>query len=142
MPPSSLRFKEPSDSVKYDSLDFRIRFFVRVACHWSQSKLSPLVTVTDINTPGVHMEGSAHYDLRAIDLRLGGLGINQWEEFGQWINDCFDYGKGLKIVLVGRLDPKGGHNDHVHIQVPGPYQKEGRIKLWALSPISSNSSGG
>lgn len=125
-----LHFKVPGDELKYGTLDHRIRFFLELACLWSSERNAPIITVTDINTPGVHSEQSVHYDLRGVDLRLAPLGISKWEEFGTWVNDTFDYGRGFSVVLVGVLDPKGGHNDHVHIQVPPPYRQDWKIRLW------------
>lgn len=126
---AALTFKHSGDERKYFDLDFRVHFIVDLFRYVHITNATPTLVVTDIDTEGIHMPNSPHYHKRAVDLRIPYGKMTLMEDAGDWVNGFLDYGRGYKAVLVGKLDPNGRHNDHVHIQVPGPYRIAGSIKL-------------
>lgn len=121
-------FKDDHHRPAYDALDFRVKIFAEMfeaAC----SEKGGHATVTDVNTPGVHMEGSPHYDGRAVDFRLDPFTLEEAEAWAQKINSRFSRSDGKLIAITGKLDPLGKHNDHVHIQVPRPKHSWGTIRV-------------
>jgi hypothetical protein len=127
-------FKEPTDNEqKYTLWDFRVRFLTAQYALFLFKHAQSHILFTDFDTPGVHST-STHYEKRALDLGLGSLPLATVEEFAGWINGNMDYGYGYVPAVVGRFDPHGKHNDHLHLQAPSPYQVHGRIDLRGLSP--------
>lgn len=131
--------KHPEDLAKIPALDARLQWLLELASMWVCRNNAGVLMVTDVDTPGVH-KAKCHYDKRAVDLSIVPLSLAHWERFADWLNQtlCFGQvspdGRELVPVLVGKWDENGKHNDHVHLQVPGPYQAEGRIRLNAVSP--------
>ena len=130
-----LSFKSSQQEKEYERLDYRLRFLVDVAVQWSSSKTAPVVIVTSVYRDSTT---SVHGDYRGIDLRIHPLGLNKWVEFAEWVNNHVDYGRGYVPALIGHFDPKGKHNDHIHLQVPGPYQAKGKLRLYA-APVAKPS---
>lgn len=127
---AQLRFKEPRDDLeKVNALDFRMRWILRLAQMWAAFHGRSYIRVTDIDTPGCHLARGPHYRKQAIDLGIDPLSLKLWELFGDWINGFFDYGRGFKVVVVGRHDSKGKHDNHAHIQAPPPFMQSGVVPL-------------
>lgn len=125
-------FKTPQVEQAMSLLDWRFhKVFIPLLQLQAKALGYDQITITDINTPRVHMEGSPHYEGRAIDVRIVPFTLIELEEFADWINDTFDYGfAGYKVALVGRTDPKGKHQDHLHLQVPRPLvAQKGKLPL-------------
>ncbi len=121
-------FKHDEDRLSYDSLDWRLRrLFIPMVDQWFKSHGHDTFTITSI-TSGAHTSAT-HREYRAVDIRLAPLTLQDLEAFAIWVNSCFSFLPGYEVAIVGRVDPKGGHNDHLHIQVPRPYRKDGRISL-------------
>jgi hypothetical protein len=125
-----IQFKQRGDEPKYAQLDFRVRHLVELFHWFSNNHNAPCVLVTDINTPGVHMAGGPHDRLQAVDLSIRTLGLPKAVEFAKYLNSVYDYGRGFNVALCGEIDPHGKHDDHLHLQVPPPYQLNGRIELF------------
>lgn len=123
-----IQFKNKADEAKYPFLDYRLKWILELAGAWFSNHNCPVLLVTDFDTPGVHMPGSAHYDRRGGDLRRPAV-LSVCEEFAMFVNKFFDYGNHKLVVIVGSLDPAGKHDDHIHIQVPSPYRNQGKINL-------------
>jgi hypothetical protein len=123
-----IQFRERGDEAKVPFLDYRLKWFLELASVWFAAHSCPTLLVTDLDTPGVHIPGSAHYDRRGADLRLP-ANMDVCLEFANFVNKLFDYGNGKLVVLTGPLDPAGKHNDHIHIQVPKPYRNGGKVAL-------------
>lgn len=126
---ANLLYKSPADAGKLEQLDFRVRWMVDSLRVYSRCLGWSAITITDIDTPNVHSAGGPHYDKRAVDTRLAPLKLTELESWAEWINGFFDYGRGYRVALVGRTDPKGGHGDHLHLQVPRPMTLNGRVDL-------------
>lgn len=120
--------KKAEDVPKLESLDFRLKMLLDFLSLYAADRLVYYLTITDVDTPEIHIPASAHYDRRAIDIRLQPLGLKNLEEWAEYINALFKY-PNHRVALVGRTDPTHQHNDHLHLQVPGPYRAEGRISL-------------
>lgn len=125
---AKLQFKEIRDTLtKVNALDFRVRWVLRLAQMWAAFHGAKYIRITDIDSLGIHMTGGPHYRKQAIDLGISPLPLEVWERFGDLVNGFLDYGRGYKIVVVGRHDSKGKHNGHVHIQAPPPFVKSGVV---------------
>lgn len=134
---AAVQFKTPGDNwEKVEALDFRVKAIVKMARVWATSRGHRVITITDIDTPGIHMDNGPHYDQRAVDFRIAPLTLEEWEEFGAWVDRFLDYGRGYRAVVVGRLDSRGRHNDHAHIQVPYPYLVKGTVPLYRASEMA------
>lgn len=124
-----LLFKDDRDRQVWPQLDYRLRrLIVPMLQHYARAHGFEDVTVTSIIT-GEHVS-STHEELRAVDIRLIPVGDTKLlEDFSIWINDCFSFLPGYNVALCGRTDPKGKHEDHLHLQVPRPYRPDGKISL-------------
>lgn len=123
-------FKEDEDVASYPNLDFRLREILLPLFAWyfRHKFVTRFPTITSI-TSGQH-SSATHAEFRAVDLRLDPMTLDEVEKFAEWINTYFSFGaQGFKVALVGKLDPKGQHNDHLHLQVPRPCKREGHISL-------------
>lgn len=125
-----IQFKQREDEQKWAFFDFRLKFLVELFDLWGRARTTPCVLVTDLDTPGVHLEHGPHYRKQAADLSIRSLGLAQAEEFAKWVNALFDYGRGFKVAIVGSIDPSGSHDDHLHIQIPPPYKAMGKVRLF------------
>ncbi|MCC6899728.1 MAG: hypothetical protein IT377_12180 [Polyangiaceae bacterium] len=131
VPRCRLAFKSDRDAPKLALLDVRIRFWVEVVRLYADDHGFGTVTVTDVDTPGVHMRSSAHYDRRAIDLRVAPFSLRQLERLGEWMNKAFLRSDRKRVALVGRLDPAHAHNDHLHLQAQAPTRQVGEFPpIW------------
>jgi len=126
---AGLIFKNPDDEAKLPTLDFRVLCILDTLRMWAITQQCPTVRITDIDTPEVHQENGPHYRKQAIDGGIEPFGLTKLESFADWINSTYDYGRGYRVMLVGKWDPNGKHNNHWHIQVPPPYHLKGRIAL-------------
>lgn len=126
----SIQFKDRVDEPKWPALDFRLRWLAELADLWFGLHDHSVILVTDVDTPGIHMDGSPHYDHRGLDLRLPGT-LAEAEAFADWLNRIVTYDGTRVCVLVGKYDPHHQHDDHIHLQVPGPYRPRGRVRLRA-----------
>lgn len=124
-----IRFKQAADAGKMAGLDFRLLFLVDLLQLYAASLGYDTLTVTDVDTPGIHMKASAHYRNGALDFRVAPFTPAQLLTFAQWLNKSFDYGGGKRVALYLSEDPSGGHKDHLHLQVPRPHLARGRIVL-------------
>jgi hypothetical protein len=124
-----LTFKQPEDEPKIAGLDWRIRFLLRLVQLYAWAAGYKAVRITDVDTPDIHMAGGPHYRKQGLDLGLIGGDPAFTLELAEWINAAFAYGRGFHVAITGPLDPTGGHNDHLHLQVPPPFQAEGQIRL-------------
>lgn len=123
LPP--LLFKLEADAAKIRLLDFRLRALLEIV----RLAASPgAITVTDVDSIGVHMSGGPHYDRRAIDLRVAPFSEAQALALCSWLNATF-YNLGRPVALFGAIDPRSQHDDHIHLQVPRPYTGAGLIDL-------------
>jgi hypothetical protein len=130
MPPAQgaeLRFKNPDDEPKLPLLDWRLRFLLRLVLTWAGTHGIATVVVTDIDSP-VKRVGREHQEHRALDLRLLLRSLDLSEELAAWLNDLFD-AAGHPVAVVGKVDPTGHHDDHIHLQVSPPFQAAGKIAL-------------
>ena len=124
--------KDPDWETKYPLLDFRVRFLVEQYALFLRGENAGTLVLTDFDTLGVHSTG-CHYEKRAVDVGLRELPLARAEAFAEWVNGFLSYGhKGYVSVVVGKFDPKGKHNDHLHFQAPSPYQVHGHINLRGL----------
>lgn len=130
-PRCRLEFKSASDAPKFGELDIRVRFWVEAVRLYADDLGFAAVTVTDIDTPGIHMRTSAHYDRRAVDLRLAPFSLRQLERLAEWLNKTFVRSDRKRVALVGRLDPARAHNDHLHLQAQAPTRRTGDVPpIW------------
>lgn len=118
-----LRFLKETDSHEWPHADRRletlldmVRFLVGVT----------VVEVTSFYRP--EHRTSPHGWHRAIDLRVRDWPPNEAQRVAYWLNTRFRYSTleskaGLWVCLFGTYDPLGGHDDHMHLQVPPPGEK-------------------
>ena len=121
-------FLNDGDEEKYPDLDYRLKFILTIYVFFLKANGIYTLTFTDFDTPGVHST-SCHYDRRAVDVRLPGGRLELAEAIAECLNQNLLFGGGHVCALVGRFDPSGKHDNHIHFQVPAPYRNRGNISL-------------
>ena len=125
-----LHFKHREDEAAWGTIDafarwltFSLWYYARAADGVSHLLISSVVTPAAGRVSLTHEEG------RAVDVsfREGGLTLETAEAWAEWINSGFYGPGGMKLAVVGKLDPAGRHNDHVHIQTPRPCKPQRRV---------------
>lgn len=122
----AIQFKQRGDEAKWFTLDFRLRFILQYINGRFYDYLIPVVLITDLDTPGIHMENGPHYRKQGADVSIGSIGEGKAKILADEINAMFDYGRGFKVAMVH------GEVMHLHLQVPPPYCQEGHVKLWEV----------
>lgn len=113
-----IRFLKEGDASEWVAVDTRletlvdvVRFLVNVS----------VVEVTSFHRP--QDTGSPHGYHRAVDLRTRDWPAGEALAVAVWINSRYQYSTldrkvGLWVCLFGQYDVLGGHDDHMHLQVP------------------------
>lgn len=128
---SGVKCRNQQDYEKIPTLDFRLQQIIGYWKLWCGQYCCPVIEITDIDGPG-HLKNGPHYRKQAADLWIHGLGLPRSEEFADFINGFYAYGRGYNCAVVGRWDAEGKHDNHLHLQVPPPYAGSGRIDFTSL----------
>lgn len=117
-------FKHQEDEAELLKLDVGCIYVLEQLRLFAACVGAPSIVITEIlrdNPASVH-----HYG-RGIDIRLRPMTLDQAEQFAEWVNKRLSYGNGKNVVIVGKFDPNGRHDDHIHIQAPGDTVLFGKI---------------
>lgn len=114
-------FADRSDEADFLRLDPRVKYLTALARLWAAARRLERLIVTDVMNGSGH-RSATHRELRAVDFISNPWDVGLWEEFAEFVHDHHLRGQ-MKLIVVGRFDPSGGHNTHVHVQVPRPYRR-------------------
>ena len=117
-----IHFKESPDLGQFlsDFLRPSLIAIVYFMSAYAFARWGKQLTITDVWKEKADDPSGTHNAWRAIDIRNSNLSHYEAVELADRVNVFATYDpvrSFLKCCLVYELDPKGGHDDHFHVQV-------------------------